>query len=84
MFRYLVIFGDKKKGININNKTTLYDAIGQRFGIDASLYSIKWWDNEFSEWVDLDDFADLPNKCKLQVLEKGERNQCLLHTYMGT
>jgi len=61
----------EKKVIAADDKTSLNDVIRQQFSIGSTPFLLQSWDGEFEDWVNVDDLAQLPDKCKLQAVVKG-------------
>ena len=81
MYRYLVTYDAEKKVVSVQDKTTLGDAIGRKFRLESSSFTLQSWYDEFNEWVGVDDFTELPDSCKLHVLLTGQPSRFLHGTY---
>ena len=73
-------FGAEKRAVNVGDKTALGEAIGRKFRLDTAAFTLQYWYSEFNEWVDADDFTELPDSCRLQVFLKGLRSRLLNST----
>ena len=69
MYRFHITCGVEKKIIETDNKALLTAIIQHEFTVNT--FTLQSWDPDFEDWVDVDDVADLPDKCKLLVLVKG-------------
>lgn len=73
MYTYHVTCGVEKKLVNIDCKDspTVFGALQSTFGIDGG-FLLQYWDADFSDWVDVTETANLPDKAKLQMIVPGQ------------
>ncbi|XP_078495153.1 uncharacterized protein LOC144742432 isoform X2 [Ciona intestinalis] len=62
---YHVQYKNSKKIVRCK-KNDISDSIAAQFNISDAIM-LSQWDNEFEDWVDVDDVNELPNKAKLLV-----------------
>ena len=59
---------ERKKRLVITNGATLVDSMFALFGISSSVdYILQFFDSEFSDWLDVDEPANLPPTGKLKL-----------------
>lgn len=61
----LVVFNGRKKAIKCESGEII-EEISKKFNVPMTI-DIKLWDETFSEWLDVDDLMDIPNKSKLKA-----------------
>ena len=62
---YLSQLNDSKRIVRCQ-KCELHKAIAKEFDIESA-FVLTQWNNDFKEWIDLDNLTDLPDKAKLSV-----------------
>ncbi|XP_043238385.1 uncharacterized protein LOC122389942 [Amphibalanus amphitrite] len=67
MYEYLVSQGMVKKLVRVREKKHLVQAIGEAFGVDVEDLMVRYYVAAFDDYVDLDNVAELPDQCRLQV-----------------
>ena len=66
MFQYAVACHGKIKRILVNRKAEIYKQITAEFKLDPqSELTLKTWEGELEDYVDVDDVESLPDECKL-------------------
>jgi hypothetical protein len=59
---------EKKRKVTVQDKSKLTEAILTLFNIPRNRdYILQLYDEEFSDWVDLDDTGSIPDKGKLKI-----------------
>jgi len=70
VYRFHITCEVEKKIIQTDDKALQSAIVKHEFSINTS-FTLQSWDSDFQDRVDVNDVADLADKCKLLVLVKG-------------
>lgn len=67
--KVLLNYNTSTKVRDIVDSNAIFQVIEESFGLEARFYQLQIYDEEFNEYIDLEDIALISNKSKIKIIE---------------